>query len=71
MTDPTPPWRTSSFSSDGGSCVQVADCACTVLVRNSNRTELGSLRFDRPALAAFVAGCRAGQFDDLAVDPPD
>lgn len=66
MTKPSPPWRVSSYSSDGGTCLAVAGTPSAVLLRNSNHIELGALRFDRPSIAAFVAGCKTGQFDDLA-----
>jgi hypothetical protein len=59
-------WRKSSFSGPDGHCVE---CAALpdgdVAVRNSNRPEAGALLFTRAELAAWIQGCRAGEFDDL------
>lgn len=68
MSGPITGWRKSSFSggSGAGSCVEVASTDDVVLVRNSNRIGEGLLAFDPNALAAFVAGCKTGEFDDLA-----
>lgn len=63
MTDPV--WRTSSFT-DNGTCVAVADLGGHVVVRNSNRPEAGTLTFSVANMRAFIAACRAGEFDDLA-----
>lgn len=62
MPDPTR--RTSSYS-DNGTCVEVAQDGEQVAVRNSQHPEAGTLRFTRAELAAWVAGCKAGEFDDL------
>ena len=59
-------WRKSSFSSADGQCVEIADINDSVLVRNSNRLSLGTMPFTKAELSAFVAGCKAGEFDDLA-----
>ena len=61
-------WRKSSFSApNGGACVEIAHVgAGGVLVRNSNNLSLGTMPFTKPELAAFIAGCKAGEFDDLA-----
>ena len=61
-------WRKSSFSGgNGGVCVEIADVGTEgVLVRNSNNLGLGAMPFTKPELAAFIAGCKAGEFDDLA-----
>jgi len=58
-------WRKSSFSGSSGTCVEIADVEDGVLVRNSTRPDDVTLAFTRPELAAFVAGCKAGEFDDL------
>lgn len=58
-------WRLSSFTGDGD-CVELAEDGDSVLVRNSNDREAGTLTFTRPELAAWIAGCKAGEFDDLA-----
>lgn len=59
-------WRKSSFSgANGGDCVEIADLGATVLVRNSKRPDAGAITFGRSQLAAFIEGCKAGEFDDL------
>ncbi|MEM8924902.1 MAG: DUF397 domain-containing protein [Actinomycetota bacterium] len=59
-------WRKSSYSgSNGGSCVEVADAGDAVLVRNSKRPDEGTIAFAPAELAAWVYGCKAGEFDDL------
>jgi hypothetical protein len=57
-------WRKSSFSS-GGECVSVAGVGGEVALRNSNRPDGGTLVFSRGELAAWIAGVKAGEFDDL------
>jgi len=59
-------WRKASFSgSNGGDCVEVADTGIGLLVRNSKARDAGTISFTRSELAAFVKGCKAGEFDDL------
>ncbi|MGF1595714.1 MAG: DUF397 domain-containing protein [Acidimicrobiales bacterium] len=59
-------WRKSSYSgANGGDCVEIADTGTSLLVRNSKRPDAGSITFTRSELAAFIAGCKAGEFDDL------
>ena len=59
-------WRKSSFSGSGGTCIEIADIGADgVLVRNSNKLGLGTMPFTKPELAAFIAGCKAGEFDDM------
>jgi hypothetical protein len=36
-----------------------------VALGNSNDPKLGSLSFSKGQLAAWIAGCKAGEFDDL------
>lgn len=64
MTDPR--WRKSSYSGSNGACVEVGDLDGRVAIRNSNHPDRGTLALDPSAMAAFVAGCAAGQLDDLA-----
>lgn len=59
-------WRKSSFSGSNGDCFELASPGDHVLVRNSNHPDRGTLALDPSAMAAFVAGCAAGQLDDLA-----
>lgn len=57
-------WRKSSFSGPG-ECVVVAELGGEVALRNSNRPDEGALVFGRRELAAWVAGIKTGEFDDL------
>ena len=59
-------WRISSYSGSNGSCVQVGVTADGVALRNSNHPDAGTLGFTRSEMATWIAGCRAGEFDDLA-----
>ena len=64
---PVTRWRISSKSSNNGECVEVGERADgLVAVRNSNDREAGTVVFTRAEMRAFVLGCRAGEFDDLA-----
>lgn len=59
-------WRKSSFSgTNGGACVEVAQTDEGILVRNSKRPSEGTIAFTRSEVAAWIAGCKAGEFDDL------
>lgn len=58
-------WRKSTFSGQNGDCVEVAEVGDQILVRNSNRPEAGTVAFTRSEIAAWVSGCKAGEFDDL------
>ena len=60
----TGPWRVSTFTNQGN-CVQVAPIAGGVAVRNSNAPLDGTLYVSADALAAVLAGTRAGELDDL------
>ncbi|WP_404816257.1 DUF397 domain-containing protein [Streptomyces thermolineatus] len=65
-----PHWRKSSFSTGGGNgggdCVEVAALPDgRIAVRNSKRPEAGTVFFTRSEMAAWVAGAKAGEFDDL------
>lgn len=66
MTErPSDGWRKSSFSSANSDCVELRAADDGALVRNSKRPEAGTLAFTRGELAAWIAGCKAGDFDDL------
>jgi hypothetical protein len=66
MTDTPMTWRKSSYSGTSHECVEVArPGAGVVLVRNSNHPDAGTLTLSPVALGAWLAGCRAGAFDDL------
>jgi hypothetical protein len=58
-------WRKSSFSTTASNCVELADVGSAVLMRDSKHPEGGALGFTRAELAAFVAGAKAGEYDDL------
>jgi Domain of unknown function (DUF397) len=56
-------WRTSSRSSDGENCVEVAYQPDTVAVRDSKNPNGPVLAFSPDALHRFLTGAKAGQFD--------
>jgi hypothetical protein len=63
-------WRKSSFSGSGGkgggNCVEIAALADgTIALRNSNHPDAGVVVFTRAEVAAWIKGCKAGEFDDL------
>jgi hypothetical protein len=57
-------WRKSSFST-AVECVAVSEAGSRIALRNSNRPDGGTLMFSRGTLAAWIAGVKAGEFDDL------
>ncbi|MFJ9394563.1 DUF397 domain-containing protein [Streptomyces californicus] len=66
MTD-SPRWFTSSYSSNGGQCVEVAANLATsrgiVPVRDSKVMDGPVVTVPVTAFAAFVAGVQGGTFD--------
>ena len=58
-------WRKSSFSGANGDCVELAETASSIFLRNSHQPDDGTVTFTRSELAAFIAGCKAGEFDDF------
>ncbi|MDH6135032.1 hypothetical protein P3T37_004442 [Kitasatospora sp. MAA4] len=60
----TPPeWYKSSYSNNGGACVEVAaNNPGVVPVRDSKNPEGPTLLFPVGVFAAFVAGVKAGEF---------
>ncbi|QIQ04526.1 DUF397 domain-containing protein [Streptomyces liangshanensis] len=64
MTTPSPRWFTSSYSSNGGNCVEVAtNLAAThgiVPVRDSKDPLAGQLTLSPAAFAGLVALARRG-----------
>ncbi|MBQ1111923.1 DUF397 domain-containing protein [Streptomyces sp. C3-3] len=66
MTTETPRWFTSSYSENGGACVQVATNLAAphgiVPVRDSKDVSGPVLDIPATAFSAFVAGVRAGDF---------
>jgi hypothetical protein len=60
-------WRKSKASNPSGACVEVAPLPDgEVAVRNSRHPSGPALIYTRGEIAAFLAGARAGEFDDLA-----
>ncbi|WP_231641379.1 DUF397 domain-containing protein [Saccharomonospora sp. NB11] len=65
---PEATWRKSSYSGAMGNCVEVARLASgDVAVRNSRDPHGPALVYTRAEIAAFLAGAKDGEFDDLAV----
>jgi hypothetical protein len=56
MTDQT--WRKSSFSGSQAQCVEVADTARVVLVRDTTNREGGTLAFTAGVWQAFTDGLK-------------
>ncbi|MET8827169.1 DUF397 domain-containing protein [Streptomyces sp. NPDC004610] len=56
-------WRKSTYSggSDGSNCVEIADRASHIAIRDSKRPALGTLRIGPAAFAPFIQGLRHGQ----------
>jgi Domain of unknown function (DUF397) len=60
-------WRKSRASNPSGNCVEMAGLADgAVAVRNSRFPGGPALVYTRAEIAAFLAGVRNGEFDDLA-----
>ena len=59
-------WRTSTFSGNNGTCVEVATLPDGhIAVRNSNRPHDGVVLFTRAEMNAWISGVKAGEFDDV------
>ncbi|MFJ7411779.1 DUF397 domain-containing protein [Streptomyces sp. NPDC098077] len=65
MTTETPRWFTSSYSNNGGQCVEVATNLATphgiVPVRDSKNVSGPVLSLGADAFTAFVTGVRSGE----------
>jgi hypothetical protein len=60
-------WRKSQASNPSGNCVEVAALPDgDIAVRNSRHPSGPALVYTRAEVAAFLAGVRNGEFDDLS-----
>ncbi|MFJ7325162.1 DUF397 domain-containing protein [Streptomyces cyaneofuscatus] len=66
MTTESPRWFTSSYSNNGGDCIEVATnlvaSHCIVPVRDSKSVDGPVLTVPAAAFSAFVTGVQAGEF---------
>jgi len=59
-------WRKSTVSNPNGNCVELAALLDgSIGVRNSRDPEGPALIYTKAEVAAFLAGVKAGEFDDL------
>ncbi|PRX47446.1 uncharacterized protein DUF397 [Prauserella shujinwangii] len=59
-------WRKSSYSGAVGNCVEVATLVGgEIAVRNSRDPQGPALVYTREEIAAFLAGAKDGEFDDV------
>lgn len=59
-------WRKSSFSSNQGNCVELADLGERVALRNSKYPDAGTLALDADTMAELIEDVKAGRLDGLA-----
>ena len=61
----TAPWRTSSFSGNNGTCVQIATLPDgRIAVRNSNHPEDAVVLFTRAEINAWINRIKTGELDN-------
>ncbi|HXW45249.1 MAG TPA: DUF397 domain-containing protein [Streptosporangiaceae bacterium] len=59
-------WRKSTASNPSGNCVEIAALPDgSVAIRNSRDPVGPALVYNRAEMAAFLAGAKNGEFDDL------
>lgn len=59
-------WRKSRLSNPSGNCVEIAALPDgEIALRNSRHPSGPALIYTRAEIAAFLAGAKAGEFDDL------
>jgi Domain of unknown function (DUF397) len=56
-------WQKSSFSDNGGNCVEVASTCGQTYMRDSKRPEAGHVGVTPEVFAAFLASVKAGDLD--------
>lgn len=63
---PVASWRKSRASNPSGNCVEVAELpGGAIALRNSRDPSGPALVYTRAEIAAFLAGVKSGEFDDL------
>jgi hypothetical protein len=61
-------WRTSSFSGNNGTCVEVSALPDGhIAMRNSRHPDDGTILFTPAEVNAWISGIKAGELDDLAL----
>ncbi|WP_371515211.1 DUF397 domain-containing protein [Kitasatospora sp. NBC_01300] len=66
MDDRNATWHRSSYSTQGGNCVEVgANVVHTVPVRDSKDPHGPALVFSADAWSSFVVAVRSGEFGDV------
>jgi hypothetical protein len=61
-------WRTSSFSGNNGTCVEVAALPDGhIAMRNSKHPDDGTILFTHAEINTWISGIKAGVFDDLGL----
>ncbi|HWD02195.1 MAG TPA: DUF397 domain-containing protein [Amycolatopsis sp.] len=59
-------WRKASYSGAVGNCVEVAPLASGEIAMRNSRFPAGpALVYTRAEMAAFLAGAKDGEFDDV------
>jgi hypothetical protein len=61
-------WIKAAASNPSGDCVQLAKMPLGVGVRDSKDPDGPVLTFSTTEIAAFIDGCRSGEFDFLLSD---
>jgi hypothetical protein len=56
-------WRTSSYTGQQGACVEVADLATCIGIRDTKDRSGPVLHFDRTAIKDLAARIRRGELD--------
>ncbi|MFD4258258.1 DUF397 domain-containing protein [Streptomyces sp. NPDC058534] len=56
-------WVKSSYSNNGGNCVEVADLTGAVALRDSKQSDGPALILPADSFGSFITGVREGGFD--------